>query len=146
MLTMFKHTLQVFDISFRHSALKPCAAVPFTFGVNICKHCHCHWLRVRPLSQKLHSFTKFSRQAFREHARSFPIAGSFRFSSVSDDNPSPKRTRPETKTNFSDGPSLQHFIANSTSSATETWTDEETATVPYLTKDSFDGNQRKGCY
>ena len=141
---MFKHTLQVFDISFRHSALKPCAAVPFTFGVNVCKHCHC--VRVRLQSQKLHSFTKFSRQAFRQHARYLPITGSFQFSSLSDDNPSPKRTRPATKTNFSDGPSLQHFIANSTSSATESGTDEETATVPYLTKDSFDGNQRKGCY
>ena len=60
--------------------------------------------------------------------------------------------------NFKEGPSLHHFIANSsqlTSSATEPASvdhdhhhdhDEngDTDNVPYLSRDSFDGNQRKG--
>lgn len=144
---MFKHTLQVFDISCRHSAVKSCAAVPFTFSVNICKHCYCnwHWLRL----QKLHTLMQFSRHAFLENARPLPIAGSCQYSSVSDNNPSPKRTRLGKKPNFIDGPSLQHFIVNSTpstsSSAVGAATGQATGVenVPYLSKDSFDGNQRK---
>ncbi|KAI0225587.1 CDK5 regulatory subunit-associated protein 1 [Lamellibrachia satsuma] len=76
------------------------------------------------------------------------------YSSVSDDKRSSKQTKVRQKTNFIDGPSLQHFIANSTPSSSTSASDTAPApghreqktgaeNVPYLSEDSFNGNQRK---
>ena len=144
---MFKRTLQVFDISFGHAAAKSCSIVSSTCSVKMCKH----WLRL-----SLRTFSRLHLQT-REIRRFLPISNSCQYSSVSDDKRSSKQTQVRQKTNFIDGPSLQHFIANSTPSSSTSASDTAPApghreqqtgadNVPYLSEDSFNGNQRKGCY
>ena len=140
---MFKHSLQVFDVSLGRVAV----AVPSTFSVKMCRH----WLGCRTLT--------FDRRSFgwqtRKIQRLLTHAHRCQCSSAPNNNPSSEQTLMRQKMNFKEGPSLHHFIAanssQSTSSATEPASvhhdaeNADTENVPYLSRDSFDGNQRKGC-
>ena len=140
---MFKHSLQVFDVSLGRVTV----GVPSSSSVKMCKH----WLGCRTLTFD----TDTDRRSFgwqtRKIQRLLTHAHRCQCSSAPNNNPSSEQTLMRQKMNFKEGPSLHHFIANSSQSTSTTEPasvhhDEnaDTDNVPYLSRDSFDGNQRKG--